>query len=222
MQFIGKIIADHYQIQKCIGKGSTSEVYLAIDFAYKNRPVAIKILNKQLLSTDIEGIIRFKNEIIAASKLDHPNIAAVYEILEIDDYIYIIMEHIDGQSLYDIIDGRLKSVPYDLNVEATISILIQICSVLDVAHNAGIIHRALNPSAIMLSCLNTYKPSVGKECVEADFSVKLLGFGHSRFRNFESLEEMFKSEKAGSELRDSLLKIFFYTSPEQLYSKKNQ
>lgn len=137
-----KTIADRYQVKGVIGSGGMGQVLhahdpnLAID-------VAIKILH----SNDTESTAaRLQREAIAAGKLNHKNIARVYNFGQTaDGEPYMVMEYIDGVALSDTIkkDSHLP-------VSQSLEIFIQICSGLMLAHQNKIIHRDLKPSNIML------------------------------------------------------------------------
>ena len=93
---IGKQIL-HYNIVEKLGEGGMGVVYKAEDTKLK-REVAIKFLPRQISISDEERE-RFKIEAQAAAALNHPNIATIYTIEEVDDDTFIVMEYIDGQEL---------------------------------------------------------------------------------------------------------------------------
>jgi serine/threonine protein kinase len=90
-----------YEIRSKIGAGGMGDVYLARDRGI-NRDVALKVLPTNL-SSDRERLQRFKQEAQAAASLNHPNIAHIYEVGEIDGTNFIAMEFVDGQTLRDFI-----------------------------------------------------------------------------------------------------------------------
>jgi serine/threonine-protein kinase len=77
------------------------EVYLAEDTKLK-RQVAIKFL-PEYLTKDKENVERFEREAEAAAALNHPNIVTIYDVIEEDDQICIVMEYVDGKSLREVI-----------------------------------------------------------------------------------------------------------------------
>ncbi len=104
---IGKTIS-HYKILKKLGQGGMGVVYKAEDTKLR-RDVAIKFLGLQIAASDEERK-RFKIEAQAAAALNHPNIATIYAIEELNDEIFIVMEYIKGQELREIV-GVLNFEP---------------------------------------------------------------------------------------------------------------
>jgi len=139
---VGKKIL-HYKITEKLGEGGMGVVYKALDTKLK-RDVAIKFLPNQVASNEEEQE-RFKIEAQAAAALNHPNIAHIYAIEEVDDEIFIVMEYIDGQEL----KGAIKSpIP---NMKSAIDYAIQISDGLQAAHEKGIIHRDIKSANIMIT-----------------------------------------------------------------------
>jgi len=101
------MIRNRYEIIRQIDKGGISKVYLGLDHNFDNE-VVVRTLKKEILSSHIEDIIRFRNEAAILSRLDHPNIVKIYEAFEHEDQYYIIMEYIRGESLYKIIKSGKK------------------------------------------------------------------------------------------------------------------
>jgi serine/threonine-protein kinase len=130
---IGKTIS-HYQIIEKLGGGGMGVVYKAKDLKL-DRFVALKFLPPHL-SVDEEAKQRFIAEAKAASALDHPNIAVIYEIGETEDgELFIAMAFYDGETL------KKKVNSGQLSVNSAIAVAIQIAQGLARAHEAGIAHR---------------------------------------------------------------------------------
>ena len=106
-QLIGKTIL-HYKILDKLGDGGMGVVYKAEDTKLR-REVAIKSLPRQIAASEEERA-RFKIEAQAAAALDHPNIATIYAIEEVDDEMFIVMEYIEGKELKEIV-GAQNFVP---------------------------------------------------------------------------------------------------------------
>ena len=135
-------IIGHYRIIEKIGAGGMGEVYLAEDTEL-NRKVALKFLPPHLCQ-DADCRARFKREAQAAAKLDHPNIVAVHEVGEFQGRPFFSMQHVEGQSLKEVLSG--KTLPLDRIIE----ISIQVCDGLQAAHEMGITHRDIKPSNILI------------------------------------------------------------------------
>ncbi len=88
-----------YEIRQKLGAGGMGEVYLAKDTQLE-RIIALKILPSDVASNE-ERMRRFTQEAKAAAALNHPNIAHIYEVGEIDGTHFIAMEYVDGVTLYE-------------------------------------------------------------------------------------------------------------------------
>lgn len=119
------------------------EVYLASDTRL-GRQVALKFLPFSLRE-DRERLRRFQHEARAASALNHPNVATVYEIAEDGDVTFIAMEYIEGLTLDQKISGR------PIDVHEIVNIAIQVSDALDAAHSRGVVHRDIKPGNIMIT-----------------------------------------------------------------------
>ena len=133
----------HYQIISLLGKGGMGEVYQARDIKL-DRTVALKILPADV-ATDAERMRRFVSEAKAASALNHPHVATIYEISEADNLSFFAMEYVEGQTLAAKINGA------PLAINEVVEIGSQIADALDEAHSHGITHRDIKPANIMLT-----------------------------------------------------------------------
>ncbi|MGB6848046.1 MAG: protein kinase [Thermoanaerobaculia bacterium] len=139
---IGTTLA-HFKITAKLGEGGMGEVYRAEDTKL-GREVAIKVLPEEFAS-DSERLARFEREAKLLASLNHPNIAAVYEVDLAGETQFLVMEFVDGETLQE----RLSRGP--LSVEQALKIAIQLATGLESAHNAGIIHRDLKPANIKIT-----------------------------------------------------------------------
>lgn len=139
---LGKTLG-RYQINSLIGKGGMGEVYQARDVRL-DRIVALKLLPAEV-AADKERMRRFIREAKAASALNHPNVAHIYEIGEEGSLSFIAMEYVEGQTLADRINGQ------PVSINEAIKIGIQIADALDEAHRKGITHRDIKPANVMLN-----------------------------------------------------------------------
>src|SRR3989304_2965080 len=139
---IGETIL-HYKITDKLGEGGMGVVYKAEDTKLK-REVAIKFL-PNFISKSKEDKSRFENEAQAAASLNHPNIATIHAIEEVDNQIFIVMEFING------IELKEKIKVGQLDIEESLNIIVQIAEGLKVAHKRGIIHRDIKSANIMIT-----------------------------------------------------------------------
>ncbi len=137
-----------YKILSELGRGGMGKVYKAYD-PQLDRTVALKVMLSA--SSSAEARARFLREAKTMAKLQHPNIAAIYDLGEKDEEIYFIMEFIDGVSL-DHIDRTSMSLPKVLETMA------KVADAIHYAHNQGIVHRDLKPGNIMID--NDEQPKV--------------------------------------------------------------
>jgi eukaryotic-like serine/threonine-protein kinase len=129
-----------YRIEELLGAGGMGEVYRARDGTLE-RDVAIKVL-PQPFASDSERVARLLREARLLAALSHPNIAAIYGVVEADAHLGLVLEFVEGPTLAE----RLRSGGMPL-AEA-LSIARQIADALDAAHRKGIIHRDLKPANI--------------------------------------------------------------------------
>src|SRR5262247_569510 len=139
---IGTQLGSH-EITALLGKGGMGEVYRARDSKLK-REVAIKILPNEF-SRDPARVSRFQREAEVLASLNHPNIAAIYDLQEANDTRFLVLELVEGDTLADRIHrGRIP-------VEEALSIAHQIAEALEAAHEKAIIHRDLKPANVKIT-----------------------------------------------------------------------
>src|SRR5499427_10652289 len=127
-----------YELTALLGKGGMGEVYRARDAKLK-RDVAIKILPDEF-SRDDDRVSRFQREAETLASLNHPNIAAIYDLQEANCCRFLILELIEGETLAD----RIARGP--ILLEEALDIGQDIWGALEAAHEKGIIHRDLKPA----------------------------------------------------------------------------
>ena len=139
-------IAGRYRIERRLGAGGMSTVFLATDSVLE-RAVAIKLLAEHL-AEDEDFVARFRREALSAARLQHPNVVQVFDSGEDPDSMrhYIVMEYVDGPSGADLLREHKQ-----LDVEQTVSIVRDACHGLDYAHRAGVVHRDVKPGNLLVS-----------------------------------------------------------------------
>jgi tRNA A-37 threonylcarbamoyl transferase component Bud32 len=145
-----RVLQGRYKIEEPLGVGGSSQVYLARDQAL-NRDVALKVLDPAAAA---DGNLRrmFVKEARALAQLSHPNIVAVYDVGEVDDSPFIVMEYLPGGSMKQRIEqvGPLKTAD-------AVRIAVEVANGLAFAHSKGIIHADLKPANILFDANDTAK-----------------------------------------------------------------
>jgi serine/threonine protein kinase len=153
---LGKTLA-HYEIGDCLGEGGSGVVYRGRDLRLE-RPVAVKVLADALRDDELAWA-RLLREARLASQLNHPHIAAIYDLGEEDGRAYIVMEYVEGLPLADLIpEGGMPQEQVRLYAA-------QIAGALAFAHEQGTLHGDLKGSNII---------------VTPEGNIKLLDFGLGR------------------------------------------
>ncbi|WP_431883510.1 serine/threonine-protein kinase [Micromonospora gifhornensis] len=140
-------IGDRYELTYPIGRGGMGQVWAGYDERL-DRPVAIKFLRQSEVPEDERAVAakRFRREARATARLDHPGVPAVYDLGEHGEDLYLVMQLVRGIVLADHIAEQER-----LPVHEAASIAAQICSVLDAAHRASLVHRDLKPQNLVLT-----------------------------------------------------------------------
>lgn len=187
---IGTMIG-RYRVERGIGEGGMGSVYELLQPAIHKR-MALKLLHEEYAERP-EIVRRFFDEARAVNLIGHPNIVDITDFSHLPDgRPFIVMEHLDGQSLEDYL---LEQGP--LSTELVIEILRQLCSALGAAHEKGIVHRDLKPENIFLL-----------RHPDGALHVKVLDFGIAKLRGSSDGEGM--STQTGIVLGTPT-----YMSPEQ-------
>ncbi|MBN2471322.1 MAG: protein kinase [Anaerolineae bacterium] len=135
---LGHKFNNRYEVLELIGEGATAAVYKGLDTRLQ-RTVAIKVLLPYVDNTTRQ---RFQREALAAARLNHPCIMAIYDVGEEDNQHFLVIEHIEGRPLFTFIPAP---------VEVVAEYGRQICMALDYAHRQGLIHRDIKPANIHIT-----------------------------------------------------------------------
>ncbi len=153
-----QILLGRYEVGRLLGAGGMAEVYEGHDRLLARR-VAIKILLSQY-AHDPAFLARFRREAQAAASLSHPNIVGVFDTGSEGDTWFIVMEHVDGRTLKDVI--RAEGALFWARAA---EVAADVAGALAVAHARGIVHRDVKPGNVMLT---------------TDGDVKVMDFGIAR------------------------------------------
>src|SRR5262249_28354746 len=143
-----------FEVVATLGAGGMGEVFRAQDTKL-NRQVAIKVL-PEAYASDPDRVARFHREAQAVAALNHPNIAAIYDLAESGDTKFLVLELIEGDTLAD------RMTHGAVSIDEALAIAKQIIEALEAAHEKGVCHRDLKPANVKLT---------------ADGQVKVLDFG---------------------------------------------
>ena len=142
---VGQVVADRYVVQAKLGEGGMGQVYLA-EHVRMGRRSALKVMHPGMMH-DADAIARFNREASNASRISHPNVAAIYDFGETSDgLIYLAMELVEGEPLTAIVE-RQGALP----APRAAAIAGQVAQALAAAHDMGIVHRDLKPDNIMIA-----------------------------------------------------------------------
>jgi ABC-type amino acid transport substrate-binding protein/predicted Ser/Thr protein kinase len=177
----------HYQLQQLIGQGGMGEVYRAYD-TKTDRIVAVKVLPPNM-AADETFQARFRRESQAAAGLNDPHVVPIHRFGEIDGRLYLDMRLIEGRNLGTILNDTARP----LDPEFCVKVAEQVGTALDAAHAAGLIHRDVKPSNILIT--------------DHDF-VYLIDFGLAR-----------TAGEAGLTTAGSTLGTMAYMAPERFEGK---
>jgi non-specific serine/threonine protein kinase len=192
---VGAELGSH-RILSFVGSGGMATVYRAQN-TQTGRIDAIKVLPPEF-AKDKNRLQRFVREARAASALNHPNVAAVYETGDLDGLHYIVMEYIEGETLADF--NTVKLEPAEIRDLGS-----KIADGLSAAHKKGIIHRDVKPSNIMITPTN---------------QVKILDFGLAKVKRVEGQESLSGLSTRTLTATGTIVGTVAYMSPEQLLEEE--
>lgn len=161
----GTTLGGRYVLRSLLAVGGMGEVWRAID-SELDRPVAVKVLKEDAKNNET-FLRRFRNEAKNAAGLMHANIAQVYDYGDQGGTAYLVMELVEGEPLATILEREIT-----IDEHRLVRMMIGTCRGLQVAHEAGIMHRDIKP---------------GNMLVQGEDLIKITDFGVSRSRDQTTL-----------------------------------
>ncbi|HWQ32847.1 MAG TPA: protein kinase [Blastocatellia bacterium] len=192
-RYIGTLLKERYLIERRIGRGGVGVVYLARDQQLMSKPVVVKVMLEELGGTTLQEWFRrkFRQEIEALSRIDHPGVVGVLDAGEMPDgRPWLVTQFIEGGSLR----ALMQSGP--LSLERVADFMRQIGHALSAAHDKGVFHRDIKPENIMIQRLS-----------EGEELVKLIDFGIATVKDSQLAASREVTRAAGT---------LPYMAPEQL------
>jgi serine/threonine protein kinase len=187
---IGSLLDRRYLVQRKLGHGGFGVVYLASDEKMMSRPVVVKALLDERISSEW-SVRKFKQEMEALARVDHPSIVGIFDSGQLDNgKPFLVMQYVDGASL------RVLIKPEGMDLSRAANIIRQTGRALSAAHDRGILHRDLKPENIMVQTLG-----------DGEEQVKVIDFGVAKIKN-----SVLSSSTVGEQTVGTVL----YMSPEQL------
>ena len=146
---LGQTLGSRYHFEEQLGEGTFARVYRITDLQ-RRAVLAAKVLRSDI-AHDPSFVERFRREADVLARLQHPHIVRYYDIVEIDDTLFILMDFVPGSTLQSVLARR--DAP--LKPQATLEYFTPLASALHFAHSEGVIHRDLKPANILLHTSGT-------------------------------------------------------------------
>ncbi|CAA9383023.1 MAG: Probable serine/threonine-protein kinase pknL [uncultured Nocardioides sp.] len=159
---VGRLLDGRYRIGPRIARGGMASVHEATDTRL-DRTVAVKVMHPGL-GDDDEFAQRFVREARAAARLNHPNVVGVYDQGDDDGTVFLVMEHVPGHTLRDVVRKEAPMPP-----SRAVALLEPVVSALAAAHRAGLIHRDVKPENVLIA--DDGAPGAGARVKVADFGL---------------------------------------------------
>jgi eukaryotic-like serine/threonine-protein kinase len=176
------LVIGQYRILAELGRGGCGQVYKA-RHALMDRIVAIKVIGQDLANSAFARDM-FVREVVASTRLNHPNIAAAYHADEFEGQVFFVLEYVDGPTLQDMIEAAGP-----VSVPLACKLLLETAQALQHAHELGIVHRDIKPANIMLPGMTAAPGGPAAATVKiVDFGLARIGAGDGTNRTIPCRE----------------------------------
>ena len=139
----GQVLRDQYRVEGLIAKGGMAAVWAGVN-QHTGKRVALKVILRSFAANG-DAAELFRREALAASKVNHPNVVSIFDVIDHEDATCIVMELLDGETLATYLT---RAGP--LTLEATVALLVPAMCGVAAAHAQGVVHRDLKPANIFL------------------------------------------------------------------------
>ncbi len=142
----GFVLGD-YRLLKPLGQGGMGKVFLAVR-GRDGKRFAVKVLPPKRATEEENAVARFRREMELSQRVQHPNVARTIDVGHDGDAYFMVMEYIEGESLYDVVKDP-RGGP--LRVDEAARFFLKVVDGLEAAHEIGVVHRDIKPSNLMLT-----------------------------------------------------------------------
>jgi eukaryotic-like serine/threonine-protein kinase len=180
----GRLLGGRYRLEELVASGGMAQVWRGTDEILR-RQVAVKLLHPHL-AADGSFVTRFRQEAVAAARLAHPGIVAIYDTCSEGGTEAIVMELVPGRTLRERIDDQTPIDPWQ-----AAGLAAQVAEALDAAHRAGLVHRDVKPANVLLAGDGRVKVAdfgIAKAAEGADLTQPGLMVGTAKYVAPEQVE----------------------------------
>ncbi len=173
----GRTLGGRYRLDSLLASGGMAQVWQGTDDVLR-RQVAVKLLHPHL-AADATFVARFRQEAVAAARLAHPGVVAIYDTCSEDGLEAIVMELVVGRTLRQRLDDPTPIDPWQ-----AAGLAAQVAEALDAAHRSGLVHRDIKPANVLLSSDGRVKVAdfgIAKAIADADLTQPGLMVGTAKY-----------------------------------------